>query len=437
MPVQPPVHYAIHSQRTVPKWRWNPYAEAPPAPMLKSDVVAEEDLSIPALVQLYQAEVTALTEAHEEIMRDKRHLEKLLEPYISSRSPEHATEPGEDILLYKEGFDIRLQQFNENCKKASKLEWILQRKLAQVAEKEEKSVVAHPCQVQATCRALKKIKDQERLIKLLQRELDECLHYNDLYAEQLRKMRSECSSLPVGAKPQPPFYSVRTLHQDYDTSSKYSSDWMRLIRVNPSENVLPRLVHEASPKGPFRPGYRPPRDTQPRKLVEPPPGILPEAGQRVTEDQSTATSQLFKALAGITAAANDIRKSAVSEAAREPRRRRSRESSGIPSQASPRDGRQRSRTENLTRREPSPRVSPRWPPAEAAVSQTEAAEADLFLQRSIRSEGLLRKMTSRTLASPRTAVRMGTRTLRSPSAEVSERPVISLSRAMSSAFLGG
>ncbi|CBZ51247.1 conserved hypothetical protein [Neospora caninum Liverpool] len=313
MPSQRLPNFVVHSPSTVPQWKWNAYVEAPPAPLLASGVVADEAMSVPELVETYQAEVAALTQAHEEIMRDKAHLEKLLEPYMSPDSREMVAEPSEEILLLKKGFDIRLQQFNENCKKASKLEWIIQRKLRHVSEKEDKVVVTHPCQVQATCRALKKIKDQGRLIKILQHELDECLYFNDLYAEQLRKMRSECTVALTEARPQPSFYSVRTLHQNFDASFKHASEWVKAIRVNPLDNVLPRLHEPPPPEGPFEPGFKPPRDKHLQKPTEIRARGASAAKPETDEAEGTILSQLFKALGGITEAAADIKKTVADE----------------------------------------------------------------------------------------------------------------------------
>ncbi|KFG62873.1 hypothetical protein TGRUB_291650 [Toxoplasma gondii RUB] len=437
MRVQRPTNYVVHSQRTLPQWKWNAYAEAPPAPLLASGVVADEDMSVPALVRTYQAQITALTHAHEEIMRDKVRLERLMEPYVCPKTRELVAEPSEDILLLKKGFDIRLQQFNEDCRKASKLEWIIQRKLVHIEEKEDKWVATHPCQVEATCRALKKVKDQGRLIKILQHELDECLYFNDLYAEQLRKMRNGCSAGVHAGRPQPTFYTVRTLHQDFETSFKHASDWVKAIRVNPLNNVIPRLREPPPPEGPFEPGFEPPRDAPLQKPVEQHVHGAQAAKPGIADGEGTMLSQLFKALGGITEAAADIKKTVADEMGKDRTRRRSREPSREPAadlleQVLDRHGTRDVERESMT----SPRGA-RRSPRPGTVSPRHEMRPTLARDATIRSMDDVLRKPQRTISSPRLGLRLGTRTLRSPRSIVDEQPAPSLSRAMSSAFLGG
>ncbi|PHJ25614.1 rna-binding protein [Cystoisospora suis] len=433
MAVREPASYDGGRRDALPKWRWNPYLEEPPAPLLSSGVVADEDRSLPVLARIYQEQVAALTEAHEEIMRDKRQLETLLEPYMTPNGQKLAQEPSEDILMFKEGLDIRLQQFNEDCNRASRLEWVLQRKLQETSEKESKALSTHPCQVQATCEALKKVKDQERLIKILQHELDEQLYYNDLFAEQLRRMRGESALLPSGPKYTRPYFAVRTLHQDIDGSSKYTSDWAKMIRVNPEDVALPSIPPRRPPEGPLVPGLEPPRAPLTVKQAAG-PAVAPAVtlrdrppSQPVPEAEEGVLSQLFKALGGITAAADDLKKTAVKEVVKDAEGW-SRRPSSATVVASPR---RRVRRDSTTTELPGVQEPPRSPRA-PAISR------ELSRQGSIRSvSGLPRVMLSRTLSGPQAPLRAGTRTIKSPRSMPAEQLPTSLTRAVSSAFLGG
>eukprot|EP00918_Siedleckia_nematoides_P041298 GHVU01089672.1.p1 GENE.GHVU01089672.1~~GHVU01089672.1.p1 ORF type:complete len:460 (-),score=131.73 GHVU01089672.1:683-2062(-) len=174
---------------------------------------------------------------------------RLLEPYLNKDGSLVAT-PDERILLFKQGLDLRMVELDEDCRRIQQTERRLQRKIDECTLTYETMVF--DAQGFAESRLMKQIQEQQRVITLQQRELDELRFQRDLYADETTRLRGICrygnwDHLGPGIVPRSPPQTPRTLHEHY-SAAKPDTDWMRKVRHGLTEEQKLRKLKQADGK---------------------------------------------------------------------------------------------------------------------------------------------------------------------------------------------
>jgi hypothetical protein len=152
---------------------------------------AKEDLEIAQLTDLYQQQLAELNACHTILIGDQQLLAQMLAPFLDPAgklpSPQQIDPK---ILLFKDGLDLRISEFQEDCKRIQQTERRLQRKIEQAALDYEQQFLSSSSLVDQ--RVLKKIKEQQRVIQVQQSELDQTRFERDTLKEENKRLREIC-----------------------------------------------------------------------------------------------------------------------------------------------------------------------------------------------------------------------------------------------------
>uniref|UniRef100_A0A0G4EYF9 Uncharacterized protein n=1 Tax=Chromera velia CCMP2878 TaxID=1169474 RepID=A0A0G4EYF9_9ALVE len=170
---------------------WNPYTEQSAYHPQSSPLPrwAGSNFDIQKLTDLYQQQLAELNAAHSLLLEDQEKLAGLLAPYITPDGRVIAP-PDESVLFLKQGLDLRLLEFEEDCRRIQQTERRLQRKIEESTLNYESMVVE--AQGFAESKLLQQVKDQQKIIQLQQRELDELRFQRDVYADETKRLRQLC-----------------------------------------------------------------------------------------------------------------------------------------------------------------------------------------------------------------------------------------------------
>ncbi len=158
---------------------------------------AAEDVEIAQLTDLYQAQLVELQAAHALLLADQERLAELLAPHLApsgSISPDALQQLDPKVLLFKEGLDLRVSEFQEDCKRIQATERRLQNKIEKAAEEYERNFLQSSGLVDA--RVLKRVREQQRTIQVQQGELEQLRFEKEILQAENRRLKEMCIHQP-------------------------------------------------------------------------------------------------------------------------------------------------------------------------------------------------------------------------------------------------
>ncbi|PHJ25026.1 rna-binding protein [Cystoisospora suis] len=175
-------------------WPWPDGVSPFPSQQQQQTVLPPSQLTvanaeIAALVDLYQQQLAEINAEHSLLLEDQAKLAAFIAPYLDSDG-RVIGEFDDTVLLFKQGLDLRLLEYEEDCRRIQQTERRLQRKIDDVCLRYESMVMeAHGF---AESRLLGQVKDLQRVIWLLHSELDELRFQRDIYADETKRLRGIC-----------------------------------------------------------------------------------------------------------------------------------------------------------------------------------------------------------------------------------------------------
>eukprot|EP00916_Digyalum_oweni_P020806 GHVL01034667.1.p1 GENE.GHVL01034667.1~~GHVL01034667.1.p1 ORF type:complete len:260 (-),score=53.39 GHVL01034667.1:89-868(-) len=150
---------------------------------------AKSNYEIAQLTDLYQQQLAELHAEHSLLLNDQERLAGALAPFIMPNG-QIVAPLDSDLILFKQGLDLRLTEFEEDCGRIQQTERRLQRKIEECTINYESQLME--AQGFAESRLLATIKDQQKIIELLTREVDEMRSQRDLYCSETKRLRKVC-----------------------------------------------------------------------------------------------------------------------------------------------------------------------------------------------------------------------------------------------------
>lgn len=147
----------------------------------------QQDIEIQQLCDKYQSQLAELNACHSLLMVDQERLAGMLAPYVNAFGQLVMEKPDPDVLLFKQGLDLRLAEFEEDCKRIQKTEKELQDKIDEATSDYEQAV--HGIAMSADSRVFKRLREQQRLIDLQQQEIDQIRYEKELLQEETKRLR--------------------------------------------------------------------------------------------------------------------------------------------------------------------------------------------------------------------------------------------------------
>eukprot|EP00929_Paragymnodinium_shiwhaense_P034538 TRINITY_DN18779_c0_g5_i1.p1 TRINITY_DN18779_c0_g5~~TRINITY_DN18779_c0_g5_i1.p1 ORF type:complete len:244 (-),score=76.78 TRINITY_DN18779_c0_g5_i1:432-1163(-) len=147
----------------------------------------QQDLEIQQLADLYQQQLAELNACHSLLTVDQERLASMLAPYVNAQGELVMDAPDPDVLLFKDGLDLRLKEFEEDCKRIQATEAKLQRKIDEATTDYEQAV--HGIAMSTDSRIYRRLREQQRLIDLQQQEIDQVRFEKELLQEETRRLR--------------------------------------------------------------------------------------------------------------------------------------------------------------------------------------------------------------------------------------------------------
>jgi hypothetical protein len=147
----------------------------------------QQDFEIQQLCDIYQQQLTELNACHSLLTVDQEKLAQMLAPYVSERGELVLQQPSEDILLFKKGLDLRLKEFEEDCKRIQRTERLLAQKIEDATTGYEEAVQGQSASHDS--RIFKRLKEQQRLIEIQQKEIDQIRFEKEMLQEETRQLR--------------------------------------------------------------------------------------------------------------------------------------------------------------------------------------------------------------------------------------------------------
>lgn len=111
----------------------------------------------------------------------------MLAPYVNQHGALVMEAPDPDVMLFKRGLDLRLLQFEEDCKRIQATERQLQQKIDEATTDYEQAV--HGIAMNSDSRIFKRLREQQRQIELQQQEIDQTRYEKELLQEETRRLR--------------------------------------------------------------------------------------------------------------------------------------------------------------------------------------------------------------------------------------------------------
>lgn len=152
----------------------------------------DEDEEIRLLTEQLQYELGNLSNTHSVLESDMQRLASMLAPYMTPAGrlnlPD-ASNGGLDpkILLFKQGLDFRISEYNEDCKRLESVQNRLQRKLEEAAGAYERTFMG--ASGLADARIIRRLEELQRTIQVQQQELDQARFERDVVADEAKRLR--------------------------------------------------------------------------------------------------------------------------------------------------------------------------------------------------------------------------------------------------------
>ncbi|CBZ49551.1 conserved hypothetical protein [Neospora caninum Liverpool] len=175
----PPVAYT---------WPPGSASGAPQQPMLPPNL-ALANAEIAALVDLYQQQLAEITAEHSLLLEDQAKLAAFIAPYLDEEG-RVVGEFDDTLLLFKQGLDLRLLEYEEDCRRIQQTERRLQRHIDDICLSYDSMVME--AQGYAESRLLGQVKELQRVIWILHSELDELRFQRDIFADETKRLRGIC-----------------------------------------------------------------------------------------------------------------------------------------------------------------------------------------------------------------------------------------------------
>ncbi|XP_053991825.1 uncharacterized protein LOC128883469 isoform X2 [Hylaeus volcanicus] len=197
---------------------------------------AQSNHEIMQLTDLYQQQLAELASTHTLLMNDQKAFATAMEPFVE-KDGTFRVPPDEKWIFIKRGLDLRLLEFEEDCRRIQQTERHLQRKIDDCTLTYETSLIE--ARGYAETRLIEQIQEQQKLIEYQQHELDELRFQRDLYSDETSRLRQICrfgtysrpspAEVAVNRVERIPLPTRRTLHKQY-CSEKPPFVWMQKIR---------------------------------------------------------------------------------------------------------------------------------------------------------------------------------------------------------------
>merc|ERR1719379_3228892 len=156
------------------------------------------DLGVGQLTDLYQQQLSELSACHSLLQTDQERLAEMLAPYVSADGRLSMNQPDPKVILFKQGLDLRMKEFEDDCRRIQKTERRLQSKIDEATVGFE-SQFAEASGL-ADKRVLKRINEQQRIIEAQQIEMDQLRFERDVLKDETRRLQAL-------ARQEPPKYS--------------------------------------------------------------------------------------------------------------------------------------------------------------------------------------------------------------------------------------
>mmetsp|Transcript_12682 Transcript_12682/g.17884 ORF Transcript_12682/g.17884 Transcript_12682/m.17884 type:complete len:227 (-) Transcript_12682:90-770(-) len=146
-----------------------------------------DDLEIQQLCDLYQSQLAELNACHSLLTVDQERLATMLAPYVNASGELVMEAPDPDVMLFKHGLDLRLKEFEEDCKRIQQTEQKLQEKIDSAASDYEQAI--HGMATATDARIFKRLREQQRQIELQQQEIDQIRFEKEILQEETKRLR--------------------------------------------------------------------------------------------------------------------------------------------------------------------------------------------------------------------------------------------------------
>eukprot|EP00440_Ansanella_granifera_P029022 gb/GFBE01031525.1/.p1 GENE.gb/GFBE01031525.1/~~gb/GFBE01031525.1/.p1 ORF type:complete len:229 (+),score=54.55 gb/GFBE01031525.1/:1-687(+) len=146
-----------------------------------------DELEIQQLCDLYQSQLAELNAAHSLLTVDQERLATMLAPYVNASGELVMDAPDPDVMLFKQGLDLRLKEFEEDCKRIQQTEQRLQDKIDSAATDYEQAI--HGMATATDSRIFKRLREQQRQIEMQQQEIDQIRFEKELLQEETKRLR--------------------------------------------------------------------------------------------------------------------------------------------------------------------------------------------------------------------------------------------------------
>eukprot|EP00928_Gymnodinium_smaydae_P072390 TRINITY_DN55763_c0_g1_i1.p1 TRINITY_DN55763_c0_g1~~TRINITY_DN55763_c0_g1_i1.p1 ORF type:complete len:259 (-),score=76.55 TRINITY_DN55763_c0_g1_i1:45-758(-) len=147
----------------------------------------QQDMQIQQLTDLYQQQLAELNACHSLLTVDQERLAAMLAPYVNSQGELVMEAPDPMVLLFKDGLDLRLKEFEEDCKRIEATENKLQKAIDEATTDYEQAV--HGIAMSTDSRIYRRLREQQRLIELQQAEIDQIRFEKELLHEETSRLR--------------------------------------------------------------------------------------------------------------------------------------------------------------------------------------------------------------------------------------------------------
>jgi len=158
----------------------------------------QQDLEIQKLCELYQQQLAELNACHSLLTVDQERLATMLAPYVNNSGELVMQAPDPDVLLFKDGLDLRLKEFQEDCHRIQKTEERLQELIDKATMQYEHAVQG--IAMSTDSRIFKRLREQQRLIEMQQQEIDQVRFEKEMLNEETKRLR-EMTSRGQAARP--------------------------------------------------------------------------------------------------------------------------------------------------------------------------------------------------------------------------------------------
>jgi hypothetical protein len=171
------------------------FSQMPSPPQMSAGMptigsTGDEDEEIRLLTEQLQFELGNLSGTHSVLEQDMQRLASMLAPYMTPAGRLNLPENGQmdpKVLLFKQGLDFRIAEYNEDCKRLEQVQSRLQRKLEEAAGSYERTFMG--VSGLADARVIRRLEELQRIIQVQQQELDQARFERDVTADEAKRLR--------------------------------------------------------------------------------------------------------------------------------------------------------------------------------------------------------------------------------------------------------